>query len=663
MLNINTNLSSHLAQSNFNKSTSALNQAIERLSTGYKINHASDNAANYAISNNYSSRLSSYNVASDNIACGMDLIATAQDTLSLMQSHANRLHSLITQARNGTYGASSLTSMNAEAAAIVSEINRLYNTAEYNGIRLFGPSSYEPETDYPDWYYELNRKLDTSKNNGFVEKANNTSQSYIDGLKHVSELTTDFDRNSAYQISTKEDLLKLAELVNNGKSSTGKTFYLGADIDLEGETFTPIGNRSANNSYLFKGTFDGNGHVIKNLSINNSNRQYQGLFGCISANAIVKNLGIENANVKGGNYTGILAGSSEGTIQNCYANGAVEGRERVGGLVGNSTKDIDSTYSVSTVKATKYGAGIVGFTTKGVSNSFTKGSVTTTGDYAGGLAGSIDGIVENCYSTANVKGVNIVSALAARAADAIINSYSTGDAEGYEFVGGVAGIVKKTSGDLNLNKILSTGHITAVQKSGSLIGGIENTSDKREPYSYANITISNAYVVEQELNKVGGAYTTASGNAPVPYDLTDWLNSIEYLQSKEQPVAREISLQVGINNNASSAISLDTTLDYDLSYILENGVQGDDAYNVLDDFLNKLSVRATSFGSTFNRLESALDSVHTDIMNVTSSLSTVKDADIAKVSSQYIQKQILQQAAATLLATANQAPNIALQLI
>lgn len=455
----------------------------------------------------------------------------------------------------------------------------------------------------------------------------------------------------------------MAELVNSGKDSTGKTFYLAADIDLEGTNFTPIGNRSANNTYLFKGTFDGNGHVIKNLTINNSSRQYQGLFGSISSRATLRNVGIENANIKGGNYTGILAGNSEGTIYNCFANGTVEGRERVGGIVGNSTKDIDTTYSISTIKASKYGAGIVGFTTKGVSNSFTKGSVTTTGDYAGGLAGSIDGVVENCYSTSQVKGVNIVSALAARAGDAIVNSYSTGDAEGYEFVGGVAGIVKKTSGEVHLDKILSMGHITAVQKSGSLIGGIENTSGTRAPYSYSNVTISNALVVEQELNKVGGAYTTASGNALVPYDITDWLNSIEYIKNKDVQIASEISLQVGINGDTSSSIALDVTLDYDLSYILENGVQGDDAYKVINDFMNKLSTRATTFGSTYNRLESALDSISTDIFNTTSSLSTIKDADIAKISSQYIQKQILQQAAATLLATANQSPSIALQLI
>jgi flagellin len=76
-----------------------------------------------------------------------------------------------------------------------------------------------------------------------------------------------------------------------------------------------------------------------------------------------------------------------------------------------------------------------------------------------------------------------------------------------------------------------------------------------------------------------------------------------------------------------------------------------------------LNRKETELGSVSNRLESALESTTTNINNLTSSLSTIKDADIAKVSSQYIKHQILQQAAATLLSTANQQPSIALQLI
>ena len=105
MLSINTNLSSLIAQTSLSKSTNSLNQAIERMTTGYKINHAKDNAANYSIATNLSSKISSYEVASDNCAMGMDLVTTASDTISLMQGYGDRLRALAIQARNGTYGA------------------------------------------------------------------------------------------------------------------------------------------------------------------------------------------------------------------------------------------------------------------------------------------------------------------------------------------------------------------------------------------------------------------------------------------------------------------------------------------------------------------------------------------------------------------------------
>ena len=143
MLTINTNLSSLITQNSLKSSTDKLNQAIEKMTTGFKINHASDNAANYSISTNLTTQLSAYDTAADNVAMGMDLVNYASDILSQMQDKAARLNALSTQARNGTYGAQSLNAINNEANAIMSELMRLYSTAEYNDISLFNRKDYE----------------------------------------------------------------------------------------------------------------------------------------------------------------------------------------------------------------------------------------------------------------------------------------------------------------------------------------------------------------------------------------------------------------------------------------------------------------------------------------------------------------------------------------
>ena len=79
--------------------------------------------------------------------------------------------------------------------------------------------------------------------------------------------------------------------------------------------------------------------------------------------------------------------------------------------------------------------------------------------------------------------------------------------------------------------------------------------------------------------------------------------------------------------------------------------------------MNVVSLKQTELGMMENRLMSVLDEINIKYDNLVSSRSTIRDADIAEVSAHYIQQQILQQASATLLATANQSPSIALQLI
>ena len=83
----------------------------------------------------------------------------------------------------------------------------------------------------------------------------------------------------------------------------------------------------------------------------------------------------------------------------------------------------------------------------------------------------------------------------------------------------------------------------------------------------------------------------------------------------------------------------------------------------IDEMINTISDRITTLGAAQNRIESAIESIGVQSENITSSLSTLRDADVAQESSNYIKAQILQQASATLLATANQTPSIALNLL
>lgn len=143
-LTINTNISSLIAQANLNSATNALNTSIERMTTGYKINHAKDNAAGFSIMKNWEIQLSSLDIAADNTATGIDLLTTLEDTYGLLTSHLQRVRDLTEQAANGTYGSASKDAIEAEITARLDEIERIAANAEFNGIDLMAGTVTNP---------------------------------------------------------------------------------------------------------------------------------------------------------------------------------------------------------------------------------------------------------------------------------------------------------------------------------------------------------------------------------------------------------------------------------------------------------------------------------------------------------------------------------------
>ena len=783
MLSINTNISSLIAQRAMQTSTDRLNQAVERMSTGFKINHAKGNAANYSISTNMNTQINAYDVAADNVAMGMDLVTTASDIISQMQDKASRLQALSTQARNGTYGTSSLNAINSEASAIMAEINRLYMTAEYNNISLFNRQEYTiaphlpqaGESGFIDESALPASEPPTAKAEygGFIADPKTYEQSYVDALDPVSSVVpADGFTESEYKVATVNDLVALADLVNNkGLITSGVTFILADNIDLgeycdesiaDGEGgWTPIGNST--NS--FEGTFDGNGNVIKNLKIDRD-ADSQGLFGRVTAGEL-KNVGIVSAEVKGINDVAVLAGYAGVPIINSYTIGNVTGTTNVGGLIGYSDSSVTNSYTTGNVSGKTHVGGLAGYTDSTIINSYAKGDVIGQGDFVGGLAGLSDGIVEgcyatgdieatgkyagglignftgeitnsyatgnvigiqcvgglsgrsetntnvtncfatgnvkgstsvggliglshaiikdsyatgnvhnngynlgglvgdayqeiiNCYASGNVNGNTFVGGLVGMATESIDNCYAVGTVNGERFVGGLVGQALRTSltKDYSNCSVYSRVNSTNAELMGSFIGGIVVTYDG---VNFGVLNITNCKSIEQDMADIGGCYKHESLDIQIllpDYDMSAILAGISDVEFHSIIT----TLQVGTTGDESCQLNFDTNFEYDLSAVED--ISSIEAFNSINEFLALLSEKSTQLGAIQNRLDSALESIEVNLTNLTSSLSTIRDADIAEVSAEYIQQQILQQAAATLMSTANQSPSIALQLI
>lgn len=212
----------------------------------------------------------------------------------------------------------------------------------------------------------------------------------------------------AIVISTPDELIDFATKINDTTYPANENAILTADIDMSGKEWTPIGDIF--NRYA--GTFDGKGHTIQNLSLNDSSVSYIGVFGYIEG-ATIRDLGVTGAfsgNEDVGGIVGKLKGSS--TIENCWNGAEINGE---GGNIGGIAGWLEAPGSI--VNCYNYG--------------------TVTGLYdTGGIAGTIYGsnaTVENCFNYGKIKKKtddSTVHGIGQSYADALVkNCYYLADSE------------------------------------------------------------------------------------------------------------------------------------------------------------------------------------------------------------------------------------------
>ena len=134
---VNTNVQSMVAQRNLTKATDGLNKATTRLSTGLRINNASDDAAGLYIATNLQSQISGLEQCKTNISLGLNVLSIAEGDLTTIQNNIMRIKDLATQAASGTYSTSARTAIADEIDARIQEINRVAGASNFNGIKLF----------------------------------------------------------------------------------------------------------------------------------------------------------------------------------------------------------------------------------------------------------------------------------------------------------------------------------------------------------------------------------------------------------------------------------------------------------------------------------------------------------------------------------------------
>jgi flagellin len=137
---INTNIASLNAQRNLSSSQSALNTAIQRLSSGLRVNSAKDDAAGLAIGERMSGQIRGLNQAMRNAGDGISLAQTAEGALGTITDNLQRIRELAVQSRNASNSASDRAALNTEAQQLKAEIDRVATTTSFNGVKVLDGS-------------------------------------------------------------------------------------------------------------------------------------------------------------------------------------------------------------------------------------------------------------------------------------------------------------------------------------------------------------------------------------------------------------------------------------------------------------------------------------------------------------------------------------------
>jgi flagellin len=138
---INTNVKSLVAQNAMSVNNRSMDKAMQQLSTGKRINSAADDAAGLAISNKMTSQIRGLNQAVRNANDGISMLQTAEGATQEITNMLQRMRELAVQAANDTYTASDRSALNAEVTSLSSEITRIADNTEWNGMKLFTAQS------------------------------------------------------------------------------------------------------------------------------------------------------------------------------------------------------------------------------------------------------------------------------------------------------------------------------------------------------------------------------------------------------------------------------------------------------------------------------------------------------------------------------------------
>lgn len=317
MITFNTNLGALIVQSNLKNANIFLNQAIERMTTGYKVNHAKDNAANFSIINNMNTKINSMRVREDNASLGIQLVSTISSGIENITNHLQKIRNLALSAVNETYGNTQLSSLQQELQTRLDEIRRETENCSFENNKIFekqnptitrGASnssltttaSADKNTTFDELgitdlnvevYDSSNSKINSytfdsdDKIDKFLTVLNNSgfSADIHDGVIKISSLSGNYIKGSLVDaLGIVSDTRTV--ITNSTSQSNSKLTYTTTQFADTTATFAQVGLNLAGKSLQIKSKSDNS--TVGTITIDSNSKSFQDLFDSLSAYGI-----------------------------------------------------------------------------------------------------------------------------------------------------------------------------------------------------------------------------------------------------------------------------------------------------------------------------------------------------------------------------------------
>lgn len=263
-VNVNTNVSAMTAQRYLNSATNAQQTSMERLSSGFKINSAKDDAAGLQISNRLNVQSRGLDVAVRNANDGISIAQTAEGAMDETTNILQRMRDLSLQSANGSNSKSERVAIQEEVTALNNELNRIAETTSFGGNKLlngtFGTKSFQIGADNGEavMLSMNNMRSDNADMGGTAFKAANAKDKDWSVQAGANDLTINVTDNAGVaqtiNINAKEgdDIEQLATYIN------GQTDLVTASVDEDGALQVYAGNNKADGSTVaFSGSLSG----------------------------------------------------------------------------------------------------------------------------------------------------------------------------------------------------------------------------------------------------------------------------------------------------------------------------------------------------------------------------------------------------------------------